>query len=264
MNVTSVRQTQNTSQVQWSSSGRQKTLKNKAQTRYEVLLGMKWEDMTPAQRIEKEHYIVMLPVKCLDEKGNAALDKTLEGKTNTEKFSIKMMLELEFMRSVKYNVLSSLDKEEFVCVDISKDAIISRFKKFLKSYHKNALGVDPLGIADVVGMFLDIYMSNDFNHEAIRDEKNQEDFRIDNLYKEKSITFQDNITEENIKNNIEAFHKALVDKLGDFAEAKTEISKQMNDYKKELFVKYKKSLKGAKGGTMSLEQEAIIKLLLDT
>ncbi|MDO8453469.1 MAG: hypothetical protein Q7S59_02735 [Sulfurimonas sp.] len=263
MNVTSTTQTQYTSQTQSTSSSVQETSKNNQQTRYEMLLNKKYENRTEAEQREVVSYQAMRPVKYLDEAGNEALNKALEGKTDTEKFSIKMMLELVFMTSVKSNAQGGLDRQKFDSVDTSTSANISRFEKFMDDYRKGGQGVDPLGIADVVLKFLNIYTNND----STKDVKNQENSVVDkfleDLYSKESITFQSNMTKENIKNNMDEFHKALVDKLGDSDEAKTEISKKMDGYKKELLSQYEESLKSSDTKNLSLEQQAIIKVLSD-
>lgn len=257
MNVTS------TTQTQYTSSSVQETPKNNQQSRYEMLLSKNYDNMSEAEHRELSHYNAMRPVKYLDEAGNEALNKALEGKTDAEKFSIKNMFELKFMTSVKSNAQGGLDRQKFDSVDTSTSANISRFEKFMDDYRKGGQGVDPLGIADVVLKFLDIYTNND----STKDVKNQKDSVVDkfleDLYSKESIAFQSNITKENIKNNMDEFHKALVDKLGNSDEAKTEISKKMDNYKKELLNQYEESLKSSDTESLSLEQQAIIKVLSD-
>ncbi len=261
MIVTSTTQTQYIPQVQSKSSSTQEAPKNNQQTRYEMLLGMKSENMTPAELAEKEHYNAMRPVKYLDEVGNEALNKALEGKTDTEKFSIKMMLELEFMTSVKLNAQGGLDRQKFDSIDTSKSATEDRFSNYLKTYD-DLHPLDTLGVKDIVAKFLDIY-----KNDSTKDVKNQENSVVDkfleDLYSKESIAFQSNMTKENIKNNMDEFHQALVDKLGNSDEAKTEISKKMDEYKKELLNQYEESLKSSDTKSLSLEQQAIIKVLSD-
>jgi hypothetical protein len=49
----------------------------------------------------------------------------------------------------------------------------------------------------------------------------------------------------------------------DTPESKLEISKMLNEFKKELLSEYKESLDGATNDDISLEQQAIIKVLMD-
>ncbi|MDO8454461.1 MAG: hypothetical protein Q7S59_07830 [Sulfurimonas sp.] len=263
MTVSSSIQTQYTSQTQSTSSNVQETPKNNQQTRYEILLSKNYDNMSEVERRELSYYSAMRPVKYLDEAGNAALDKALEGKTDAEKFSIKGMLELVFMTSVKSNAQGGLDRQKFDSVDTSTSANISRFEKFMDDYRKGGQGVDPLGIADVVLKFLDIYTNSD----STKDIKNQEDSVVDKFLKEvyskSSITSASAITKENIQNRVNEYAQTLTKNQADTPELKLEISKMVNDYKKELLNDYKKSLEDAKNGDLSLEQQAIIKVLLD-
>jgi hypothetical protein len=263
MNVTSTTQTQYTSQIQSKSSNVQETPKNTQQSRYEMLLSKNYDNMSEAERKELSHYSAMRPLKCLDEAGNAALNKALEGKTDAEKFSIKSVFELEFMTSVKSNAQGGLDRQKFDSVDTSPSANISRFEKFMDDYRKGGQGVDPLGIADVVLKFLDIYTNND----STKDVKNQKDSVVDkflnDLYTKGSTASASAITKENLQNKVNDYAQTLMETRGNTPQSKLETSKMLNDYKKELLQDYKKSLDGATNSNMTLEQQGIIKVLLD-
>ncbi|MFA6190970.1 MAG: hypothetical protein WC665_01330 [Sulfurimonas sp.] len=86
---------------------------------------------------------------------------------------------------------------------------------------------------------------------------------LDDLYSKGSTASASAITKENIQNKVDEYAQTLMDNRGDTPESKFEISKMLNDYKKELLQDYKKSLDGAANDNMSLEQQAIIKVLLD-
>ncbi len=261
MNVTSATQTQYTSQTQSQSSSVQETPKNNQQSRYEMLIE-KGGNKTEAEYKELHHYNAMRPVKYLDEAGNAALNKALEGKTDDEKWSIKGILELEFMTSVKFNAQGGLDRQKFDSIDTSKSATEDRFNNYLETYD-DVHPLDTLGFKDVVAKFLDIYTNSD----STKDVKNQKDSVVDkfleDLYSKESISSASSITKENIQNKVNEYAQTLMENRGDTPESKLETSKMLNDYKKELLNDYKESLDGAKNDKMTLQQEAIVKVLLD-
>jgi len=240
-----------------------KNLNNtKEQTRYEMLLNMKWEDMTEAERAEKEHYNAMRPVKYLDEAGNEALNKALEGKTDTEKFIIKSTMELMFMTSIKANSKGGLDRQKFDSIDTSKNATISRFETYMQDFQKNG-GVDEIGLMDVMNNFLNIYKASDPSNDL----KNQEDSVIDkfleDLYSKESISIASSVTKEKIQTKLDEFHQSLVQEFGDSSESKNIISKKLDDYKKQLLDELKTSLSDENTKKTDLEKQSIVKVLLD-
>ena len=260
MTVTSTTQTQYTSQAQSKSSSVQETPKNDQQSRYEMLL-KKGDSMSEAEWKELHHYNAMRPVKYLDEAGNAALEKALEGKTDTEKFQIKGILELEFMTSVKLNAQGGLDRKKFDSIDTSKSATEDRFSNYLETYD-DLHPLDTLGIKNVVAKFLDIY-----KNDSTKDVKNQENSVVDkfleDLYSKGSTATASAITKESIQNKVNEYAQVLMESRGDTPKSESDISKMLNDYKKELLSDYKKSLDSATNDTMTLEQQGIIKVLLE-
>ena len=122
---------------------------------------MNYDNMSEAERRELSHYNAMRPMSFLDEEGNKALNKALEGKTDAEKFSIKNMLQLEFMTSVKVNHTNhTVDRQKFDSVDTSKNATINRFESFIEDSKKNG-SVDNIGLINVMNNFLNIYKVSD-------------------------------------------------------------------------------------------------------
>jgi len=196
-------------------------------------------------------------LKTLDKEGNELLNQVLEGKTDEEKWKIKLVIDLNLSMEIKNGELTP-----FTDIDNSKSNAISKLEAYVKM-QRELDNPDMMGVIAASEKFLEAYKKND----STKDVKNQENSVVDkfleDLYSKESITFQSNITKENIKNNMDEFHKTLVDTLGDSDEAKTEISKKMDEYKKELLNQYEESLKNSDSKSLSLEQQAIIKVLSD-
>lgn len=86
---------------------------------------------------------------------------------------------------------------------------------------------------------------------------------LEDVYSKKSITSASAITKDTIQNKVNEYAQVLMESRGDAPKSESDISKMLNDYKKELLTDYKKSLDGATNDNMTLEQQAIIKVLLE-
>ena len=194
-------------------------------------------------------------LKTLDKEGNELLNQVLEGKTDKEKLLIKMIMDLSLSMEIKNGRLTHITD-----IDNSKSNVISKLEAYVTMQRK--LGnPDMAGSVAASEKFLEAYKKNDSTTDVKNQENSVVDKFLEDLYSKESITFQSNITKENIKNNMDEFHKTLVDTLGDSDEA--EISKKMDEYKKELLNQYEESLKSSDSKSLSLEQQAIIKVLSD-
>lgn len=232
-------------------------------TRYETLLAMNYDNMSEVERKELSYWHGMRSIKSLDEEGNKALNKALEGKTDIEKSQIKSVLELEFMTSIKANhTTQTVDRQKFDSIDTSKNATIDRFETFIVEFEKNG-SVNNIGLIDVMNKFLGIYK----NSEASFDLKNQEDSVIDkfleDLYSKESISFASSKIKDDIQNKVDEYEQMLLKQEDNSEEAKPKIAQMLHDYKKELLQEYKESLEKASDDSSSLEQQAMIKVLLD-
>jgi hypothetical protein len=96
---------------------------------------------------------------------------------------------------------------------------------------------------------------------------NSEDYVIkeflDDMYSKGSVSSASAITKETIQNKVNEYAQVLMESKGDAPKSESDISKILNEYKKELLQDYKKSLDGATNDNMTLEQQAIIKVLLE-
>ena len=96
---------------------------------------------------------------------------------------------------------------------------------------------------------------------------NSEDYVIkeflNDMYSKGSVSSASAITKETIQNKVNEYAQVLMESRGDAPKSESDISKILNEYKKELLQDYKKSLDGATNDNMTLEQQAIIKVLLE-
>jgi hypothetical protein len=86
---------------------------------------------------------------------------------------------------------------------------------------------------------------------------------LEDIYSKSSTATASAITKETLQNKVNEYAQALMQARGDTLESESDVSKMLNDYKKELLQDYKESLDGATNDNMTLEQQAIIKVLLD-
>ena len=266
MIVTSATQTQyisSVSKTQNEETSYEEVAQKKQSTRYEVLMGMNYDNMSEAEKKERFHYFAMRPMPFLDEEGNKALNKSLEGKTDIEKSQIKSVLQLSFMTSVKVNHDNhTVDRQKFDSIDTSKSATVDRFEKFMEDFPKNG-SIDNIGLMDVMDKFLNIYKASDPSTDIKNQENSVVDKFLDDLYSKGSTVTASAIIKETIQNKVNEYAQVLMESKGDTPKSESEISKMLIDYKKELLEDYKKSLDGAENDNMTLEQQGIIKVLLE-
>jgi len=163
MQITSTANAQYTPQVNNTANSNVERKSEKVETapsRYETLLNMNYDNMSPSERSELSHYNAIRPVSYLDDKGNEALNKALEGKTDAEKFTIKNTMELMFTTSIKVNhENNTVEREKFSSIDINKSATVTRFEDYMENFNK--LGsVDNIGLQEVMEKFLQLYKAD--------------------------------------------------------------------------------------------------------
>lgn len=236
MNITSTTQTQypTANAKTQDASSYEEVAQKKQPTRYEMLLNMNYDNMSEAERSELSHYNAMRPMPFLDEEGNKALNKALEGKTDAEKFSIKNMLQLEFTTSIKVNHNNhTVDREKFDSIDTSRSATVDRFEKFIEDFHKNG-SVDNIGLMDVMDNFLNIYKASDSSDDL----KNQEDSVIDDfledLYSKNSSSLKSSIAKDEIENKVNEYAQLMMDENGDTPKSELDASILLSEYKKRV------------------------------
>jgi hypothetical protein len=196
-------------------------------------------------------------LKTLDKEGNELLNQVLEGKTDKEKRIIKMMMDLNLSTEIKNGRLTHITN-----TDNSKSNVISKLEAYVTMQRK--LGnPDMAGTVAASEKFLEAYKKND----STKDVKNQEnsvvDKFLDDLYSKGSTVTASAIIKETIQNKVNEYAQVLMESKGDAPKSESEISKMLIDYKKELLEDYKKSLDAISNDNMTLEQQAIIKLLLE-
>ena len=195
----------------------------------------------------------------LDEEGNQLLNDALVGKTDEEKWKIKLGLDMELSIEVKDGRLANR-----TAIDNSKENAMDRLDLFIQR-RKELATPDMIGVGAIAEKLLEAYKASNSSFNI----QNKEDSVVDNflgdLYSSSSTatTTASAITKENIQNKVNEYAQTLMETRSDTPEPKLEVSKILNDYKKELLNEYKESLEGSKNGNMTLQQEAIIKVLLD-
>jgi len=227
-------------------------------TRHEELLAMNYDNMSEAERRELSYWHGMRSVSFLDEEGNKALNKALEGKTDVEKSQIKSVLELSFMTSIKVNNTNqTVDREKFDSIDTSKSTTIDRFEKFIVDFETSG-DEDNIGLIDTINKFLNIYKDDS----SLAEIKNQEDSVIDDfleeLYNTNSIESASALVKEDMKSKVDEYAQTLDKELND-----SQKSEMINEYKQELLKEYKDILESSSDEKMTLKQQGIMKALLD-
>lgn len=128
----------------------------KHESRYDTLSKMNYNNMTPAQHAEFSLLSDDKLVSFLSDEAKEALNKSLEGKSDAEKFSIKAMLQLEFTTSIKMNDNGNIVHGERDFSKKNKDEVIDTLQKFIDDFYKNN-GTDTIGAMDVLKDFLSLY-----------------------------------------------------------------------------------------------------------
>jgi hypothetical protein len=265
MNITSTTQTQypTANARTQDASSYEEVAQKKQLTRHEELLAMNYDNMSEAERRELSYWHGMRSVSFLDEEGNEALNKALEGKTDAEKSQIKSVLELSFMTSVKVDHTNqTVNREKFDSIDTSKSATVDRFDKFIVDFEKSG-SEDKIGLIDTINKFLNIYKHDN----SLTNIKNQEDSVIDkfleDLYSKNSSNLRSAIAKDEIENKVNEYAQLMMEENGDTPKSELDASKILNEYKRELLQEYKDTLESAKNEKITPQQEAIIKVLLD-
>ncbi|NOQ31041.1 MAG: hypothetical protein GQ570_07975 [Helicobacteraceae bacterium] len=269
MNVTSTTQTQYTQKANIVTSKIEENLsyeevaQKKQPSRYETLLDMNYDNMTEAERSELSYYSARRPMNFLDEEGNKALNKALEGKTDAEMFDIKAVLGLEFMTSVKANHNThTVDRQKFDSIDTSKSATVDRFEKFITDFEKNG-SVNTIGLMEVMGKFLNIYKDSNTSFDIKTEENSVVDEFIEELYSKEAIDFKSTIIKDEIEQKVNDYAQLMLEERSDGTSSDLENAKLLNQYKNELLQEYRDSLENSKENSLNAQQQAIIKVLLD-
>ena len=195
----------------------------------------------------------------LDEEGNKLLNNILTGKTDEEKWMIKLGLDMELSTEVKDGTLANKTS-----IDNSKENVMDMLDAYIQR-RKELFTPDMIGVGATAEKLLEAYKASGSSFNVQNKEDSVVDDFLDDLYTNTSstTTTASAITKETIQNKVNEYAQTLMDTRGDTPESKLEVSKMLNDYKKELLQDYKDSLDGAKNDKMTLQQEAIIKVLLD-
>ncbi|MFA6196327.1 MAG: hypothetical protein WC656_06760 [Sulfurimonas sp.] len=198
--------------------------------------------------LKGEHYIL----DNLNEETNQLLNTALEGKSDQDKWMIKLSLDV---------ALKKANIDNNTVGDTSEDTIAKNLQGYIDS--RKDLPMDMLGEERIAKQLLESYKkSNTYLAAQTKEETLKSDF-LNAIYSKKSIASASALTKESIQNKVNKYAESLMQNRSDTPESKLEISKMLNEFKKELLTEYKESLEGVKDGNLSLEQQATIKVLMD-
>lgn len=127
----------------------------KHESRYETLMKMNHDNMTPAQHAEFSKLSDDKLVDFLSDEAKQALNKSLEGKSDAEKFSIKAMMQLEFTTSIKMDKGGNIVHGARDFSKKSHDELISKIEQIINNTTK-----DTIGTVAVLKDFLSLYEQN--------------------------------------------------------------------------------------------------------
>ncbi|NOQ30655.1 MAG: hypothetical protein GQ570_05990 [Helicobacteraceae bacterium] len=103
--------------------------------------------------------------------------------------------------------------------------------------------------------------------EVNTDIKNQENSVveefIEELYSKEAIDFKSTIIKDEIEQKVNDYAQMMLEERSDNTSSDLENKKLLNQYKNELLQEYRDSLENSKENSLSAEQQAIIKVLLD-
>jgi len=205
----------------------------------------------------------ILPLdELIDEEGMEVLNNLLDGMSLSEEEEQGIKLALGFSLGIKSNEVVN-GKLEIIREDRQLDfgTISNKLQKIARE--KGQGGFLSQEIKEIANELISYYTSKIQENLSTKD-STIDDF-LEDLYSGNSTatTTASTITKENIQNKVNEYAQTLMETRGDTPESKLEVSKLLNDYKKELLQDYKNSLDGATNNTITLQQEAIIKVLLD-
>jgi len=146
----------------------------KHESRYETLMKMNHDNMTPAQHAEFSHLSANRPLEGLSDEANKALAKSLEGKSDEEKGQIKAIISLELTTSIKMDKGGNIVHGARDFSKKSHDEIISKIQQIINNTTK-----DTIGAVAVLKDFLSLY------EQSNKAQENQ-NATLENLLKEKS------------------------------------------------------------------------------
>lgn len=190
------------------------------------------------------------------------LNNLLDGMSLSEEEEQGIKLALGFSLGIKSNEVVN-GKLEIIREDRQLDfgTISNKLQKIAREEGQG--GFLSQEIKEIANELISYYTSK-IQENLITKDSTIDDF-LEDLYSGNSTatTTASTITKENIQNKVNEYAQTLMETRGDTPESKLEVSKLLNDYKKELLQDYKNSLDGATNNTITLQQEAIIKVLLD-
>ena len=83
---------------------------------------------------------------------------------------------------------------------------------------------------------------------------------LNDLFSNESTSFKSSVIKDEIENKVNKYAQLMMDERGTATESKLEMSKLLNQYKKELLQEYKTSIENSTDTVMSAEQKATIKI----
>lgn len=213
---------------------------------------------------ENEANKILTVEELLGKEGYEEFNKLISNKSEKDQNRIKLLM--SFSMSIKSeSVVNGKLQIERETKELDIPSALSKFEQMVAKA-KQSTG-DLVGDIKLVLEGLRTFYSNKSTTSTNISNKEDsvvDDF-LDDLYTNtaSATTTASAITKETIQNKVNEYAQTLMDTRGDTPESKLEVSKMLNDYKKELLQDYKNSLDGAKNDKMTLQQEAIIKVLLN-
>ena len=198
----------------------------------------------------------------LNEEANAFLNEIIDDMTDENQIFIKLLL--SFQLSIKSE--SFIDGKfhiERETEELDTPTMLSKLELLIA---KNKRSKGPLVNAmKYVHAELQTFYTN--RNEVNTTVQNQEDSVIDefieDLYSKETINFKSSIIKDDIENKLNQHTSLMMGKRGDASMSELETAKLLNQYKNELLKEYKDSLESSSENTLSMQQQATVKVLLD-
>ena len=191
----------------------------------------------------------------LDEEGNELLNEALAGKTDDEKWILKLSLDMSLSTEVKNQTLANKTD-----IDNSRDGSIDSLEAFINE-RKRLFTPDMLGTVAIATQLLKAYTDSSIPFDIEYQEDDVVDNFFNDLYSKESISFSSSKIKDDINKQVEEKAMELFSTKADSPESILDINHELQKYKQSLLKDYKLSLEDT--NSPNLEKEAVIKVLLE-
>jgi len=191
----------------------------------------------------------------LDEDGNELLNQALTGKTDKEKWMLKLSLDMALSTEVKDGTV-----QKIADIDNSRQGTINSLESFIKE--KNGINApDMLGTGAIAEKLLETYKNSETSFNVENQESSVVDKFYNDLYSKESLSFSSSRIKDDINDKVTEKAMELFSTKADSPESILDINNELHKYKQILLEEYKLSIKDK--DSTNLEKEAVIKVLLD-